>query len=57
MLATEIVHICPAVIGRVYHKTISRLVTIFVVCVCWLGYLAFVSSFIVLGLSCFLELF
>ena len=56
--ATVIVHICPAVIGRVHHRTyISRLFTFFVVWVCWVGYLAFLSSFIVLGLSCFLELF
>ena len=30
---TEIVHVCPAVIGRVYHRTyISRLFTFFIVC-------------------------
>ena len=56
--AIEIVHICPAIIGKVYHRTyISRLFTFFVVSVCWVGYLAFLSSFIVLGLSCFLESF
>ena len=56
--ATEIVHICPAVIGRVYYWIyISRLFTFFVVWVCWVGYLVFLRSFIVLGLSCFLELF
>ena len=56
--ATEIVHICPAVIERVYHRTyISRLFTFFVVWVCWVGYLTFLCSFIVLGHSCFLKLF
>ena len=48
--ATEI-RICPAVIGSVYHRTyISRLFTFFVVWVCYMGYLAFLCSFIVLGL-------
>ena len=58
LLATEIVHIYPAVTGRVYHRAyVSRLFTFFVVWICWVGYLAFLSSFIVLGLSYFLELF
>ena len=55
--ATEI-HISPAVIGRMYHRTyIRRLFTSFVVWVCWVGYLAFLSSIIVLGFSWFLEIF
>ena len=56
--AAEIVHVWPAVIARVYHRTcVSRLFTFFLVRVYWVGYLAFLSSFIVLVLSCFLELF
>ena len=56
--ATKIVHICPVAIGRVYHRTyISRLFTSFVVWVCWVSYLAFLCSFIMLGLSYFLESF
>ena len=44
--ATEIVHVCPAVIGRVYHKTyISRLFTVFVVWVL-LGGLPSISKFL-----------
>ena len=56
--ATEIVYVFPAVIRRVHRRTyISRLFPFFVVWVCWVGYLAFRSTFIVLGLSCFLGLF